>query len=109
MSCGVPKIRDDTRRPGIALFEQLEAAKAHDPVQCEAVIDLVTGLVPRSVVAAEDHGLDVRYRLLEKIRQYGEERLVDGGETQTLLIRHAHFYAVVSVWAAFPRAQPLAP
>jgi len=52
--------------------------------------------------AAEDHGLGVRYRLLETIRQYGEERLVDCGETQTLPIRHAHFYAVLSVRAAFP-------
>jgi non-specific serine/threonine protein kinase len=102
MSCGVRRSATTLGEPGIALFEQLEAAKAHDPVQCEAVIDLVTGLVPRSVVAAEDHGLGVRYRLLETIRQYGEERLVDCGETQTLPIRHAHFYAVLSVRAAFP-------
>ena len=39
------------------------------------MLDLVTGLVARSLVVAEDRGLATRYRLLETIRQYAEERL----------------------------------
>jgi len=38
------------------------------------VLDLVTSLVARSLVVAEDRGLATRYRLLETIRQYAEER-----------------------------------
>ena len=52
-------------------------------------MDLVAGLVARSLVVAEDGAQGTRYRLLETIRQYGEERLADWGETDTLVIRHA--------------------
>ena len=38
--------------------------------------------------------------MLETIRQYGEERLSGWGETGTLLLRHAHFYADLSARAA---------
>src|ERR1700751_4762783 len=39
----------------------------------DAVFGLLASLVARSLVVAEDHGLRTRYRLLETIRQYGEE------------------------------------
>ena len=38
--------------------------------------------------------------MLETIRQYGEERLADWGETDDLVIRHARFYADLSARAA---------
>ncbi len=47
----------------------------------------------RSLVVAERGGLDTRYRLLETIREYGEERLVEHGETDALRDRHARYYA----------------
>ena len=56
-------------------------------------MDLVTGLVARSLVVAEDGEQGTRYRLLETIRQYGEERLADLGKTDQLLAKHARFYA----------------
>ena len=63
-------------------------------------MDLVTGLVARSLVVAEESVLGTRYRLLETIRQYGEERLAEWGQTSNLLIRHGRFYADLSVRAA---------
>ena len=39
------------------------------------MFELLAGLVARSLVVAEEKGLETRYRLLETIRQYGEERL----------------------------------
>jgi hypothetical protein len=63
-------------------------------------MDLVAGLVARSLVVAEDSGVGTRYRLLETIRQYGEERLADSRETAELQIRHAAFYARFSAHAA---------
>jgi predicted ATPase len=85
---------------GGATMEAIEQVCSGDPVGREAVMDLVTGLVARSLVIAEDHSLGTRYRLLETIRQYGEERLAEHGETETLRIRHASFYAALMARAA---------
>jgi predicted ATPase len=85
---------------GGATLEAIEEICGGDPVEREAVMDLLTGLVARSLVVAEHHDSGTRYRLLETIRQYGEERLVECGETETLRIRHASFYAALSARAA---------
>ena len=49
---------------------------------------------------AEDHDTGTRYRLLETIRQYSEERLADYGETAVLRTRHSRFYGDLLVEAA---------
>ncbi len=85
---------------GGATLEAIEEICSGDPVEREAIMDLVTGLVARSLVIAEDQGLGTRYRLLETIRQYGEERLAEWGDTETLRIRHADFYAALTARAA---------
>ena len=85
-----------------------EAAPSRPSRRCAAaipstrdeVMDLVTGLVARSLVVAEDGSAGTRYRLLETIRQYGEERLAGWTETEALLIRHARFYADLAARAA---------
>jgi len=77
----------------------IEEICSGDPVESEDVLDLVTSLVARSLVVAEDRGLATRYRLLETIRQYAEERLAETDEAETLLMRHARFYADLSVTA----------
>lgn len=80
---------------GGATLEAIEEICSGDPVEREAVMDLLTGLVTRSLVVAEHHDMGTRYRLLETIRQYGEERLAECGEVETLRIRHAGFYAAL--------------
>jgi predicted ATPase/DNA-binding SARP family transcriptional activator len=57
------------------------------------VFGLLASLVARSLVVAEDHGHETRYRQLETIRQYGEERLGQGHETKHWRARHAGYYA----------------
>jgi hypothetical protein len=44
-------------------------------------------------VVAEEHGPETRYRLLETIRQYGEEHLDQAGQTERWRVRHASYYA----------------
>jgi predicted ATPase/class 3 adenylate cyclase len=78
---------------GGATLEAIEEICSGDPVERAAVLDLLTGLVARSLVIAEEHDLDARFRLLETIRQYGEERLAEWKETESLRLRHARFYA----------------
>jgi non-specific serine/threonine protein kinase len=57
------------------------------------VLDLLSGLVEKSlVVYEEDENGEGRYRLLETIRHYGRERLVEGGENPTLCERHSGFF-----------------
>ena len=57
------------------------------------MFELLAGLVARSLVVAEEHGPETRYRLLETIRQYGEERLGEAGEAERWRARHAGYYA----------------
>ena len=73
--------------------EAAEAVCAGGPIDGRAVLGLLTDLVARSLVIADRGGLDTRYRLLETIREYGEERLVEHGETDALRERHARYYA----------------
>ena len=74
-------------------LQAAEAVCAGDPVEAGAVLDLTERLVARSLVVAEDRGFQTRYRLLETIRQYGEERLAEHGETDVLRSHHALFFA----------------
>ena len=85
---------------GGCTLEAVEEVCSGDPIERDAVVDIVTGLVARSLVVAEDRGLGTRYRLLETIRQYGEERLAAWGETEPILTAHSHFYAALLARAA---------
>jgi predicted ATPase/class 3 adenylate cyclase len=85
---------------GGCTLDAVEEICSGDPVARDDVLDFVTGLVARSLVIAEDSVLGTRYRLLETIRQYSEERLAGWGETDMLLIGHARFFADLSAMAA---------
>lgn len=52
-----------------------EAVSDSDDIPADAVLDLLTRLVDKSLVVVEQHGGEVRYRMLETIRQYGVEKL----------------------------------
>ena len=84
---------------GGCTLEAIEEVCSGDPVDRSAALDLVTGLVSRSLVIAEEHATGMRYRLLETIRQYSEERLAGYGETKTVRSRHTRFYAELLVAA----------
>ena len=66
---------------GGCTLEAAEVVCAGQGIDADAVFDLLANLVARSLVVAEEHGFHTRYRLLETIRQYGEERLREAGET----------------------------
>ena len=57
-------------------------------------------LVDKSLVAIEDDGVDRRYRLLETVRVYAEERSIEAGENAVARDRHRdHFLAWVEAIA----------
>jgi hypothetical protein len=91
-----PEQRLLARLAGFAAGATLEAAETvcgGDGIDPDAVFELLAALVARSLVVPEEKGLQTRYRLLETIRQYGEERLDQTGETERWRARHAGHYS----------------
>jgi predicted ATPase/DNA-binding CsgD family transcriptional regulator len=60
------------------------------------VLDLIAGLVEKSVLLREERQSGVRYRLLETIRQYGRDRLVEHGDDIRLRGRHRDHYLALA-------------
>ena len=55
----------------------VEAVCADDAIDVDDVFDLLDSLVDKSMITVDRSGDTARYRLLETLRQYGEERLGD--------------------------------
>jgi predicted ATPase len=71
-------------------IEAAEAVCSGEPVAEAGVLDLLTGLVDKSLVMTDGQANGpMRYRLLESLRQFADERLAESRETQTYLERHA--------------------
>lgn len=56
------------------------------------VIDLLTSLVDKSLVIYEEQRGQERYRLLEMVRQYGRDQLIDLGEAEIAQGSHLDFF-----------------
>jgi predicted ATPase/class 3 adenylate cyclase len=67
------------------------------------LIDRLTRLVDRSLVIVE-RGAATRYRMLETIRQYAREKLIEAGEVATIADRHFATFAALAA-AAYPELQ----
>ncbi|WP_327743396.1 LuxR C-terminal-related transcriptional regulator [Streptomyces europaeiscabiei] len=81
-------------------LDAAEAVCADDGIERDEVLDLLDRLVVQSVVLpCEREGL-ARYRLLETIRRYGQERLAESGEEQRTLRRHHAFYVTLAEGSA---------
>jgi predicted ATPase/DNA-binding SARP family transcriptional activator/DNA-binding CsgD family transcriptional regulator len=78
---------------GGATLQAAEAVCRGEGIDPDAVFGLLASLVARSLVVAEEHGPQSRYRLLETIRQYGEEHIGQSGEAERWRARHAGYYA----------------
>jgi predicted ATPase len=63
-----------------------------DGIHRSEVVDLLTHLVDKSLVVVEERGKEVRYKLLEMVRQYGREKLIEAEEESILSRRHREWY-----------------
>jgi predicted ATPase/class 3 adenylate cyclase len=61
-------------------------------VDHDAVLNLLSGLVDQSLVTTAEHGAEVRYGLLETVRQYAAARLAEAGEVDAVGERHLAYY-----------------
>jgi DNA-binding CsgD family transcriptional regulator len=60
------------------------------------VLDLLTLLVDKSLVVADNIGPATRYRLLETVRQYAAEKLGESGEADAVRSRHRDHYTALA-------------
>ncbi|OBH88782.1 LuxR C-terminal-related transcriptional regulator [Mycobacterium sp. E2733] len=77
----------------------LDAARAvagGGDVERYQVLDLLSLLVDKSLVVAENSGGRTRYRLLETVRQYALEKLAESGEADAIRSRHRDHYTALA-------------
>jgi predicted ATPase/DNA-binding CsgD family transcriptional regulator len=73
-------------------LEAAEEVCGGDAVATSEVLNLLLHLVDRSMVVARDRDNQSWYRLLETVRQYASQRLVEAGEADEMRQRHLTWY-----------------
>ncbi|MCW3098702.1 MAG: hypothetical protein JWL77_4320 [Chthonomonadaceae bacterium] len=79
-------------------LDAAEAVCAENGLESWQVLDLLTSLVDRSLVAYEEREPEAggRYRLLEMVRQYAAERLKASGEAATIGGKHSRWFLALA-------------
>jgi predicted ATPase len=68
------------------------ASAVHGP----DALQLLLRLIDKSLVVVERRGRVQRYDMLETVRQYAEEKLIDSGEAADVQARHRDYYVSVA-------------
>jgi predicted ATPase len=76
---------------GISLDAAEEVCRGDDLAGSE-VVDLLAALTDKSLIQADTTLTPTRYRMLETIRQYAQERLAERGATAAARRRHAFWF-----------------
>jgi predicted ATPase/class 3 adenylate cyclase/tetratricopeptide (TPR) repeat protein len=69
-----------------------EAVGTGHDVDRDGLVELLGRLVDKSLVLMDDQGQEVRYRLLETIRQYALDKLAETSEAEAVRDRHRDFF-----------------
>ena len=78
-------------------LEAAEAVCAGEEVEDWEILDLLSRLVAKSLVVVEPPNAGrVRYRLLENLRSYARERLVESSEAEGLTVRHRDWFVALA-------------
>ena len=87
--------------PRLAVFagsfslEAAEAVAAGGPVDADDMLDLLERLIDKSLLTPEATSTEARYRMLETIRDYAQERLSEAAEAAGVHARHRDWYLSV--------------
>ncbi len=73
-------------------LEAAEAVCSGADLEPDEVLDLLTRLVDKSLVQAEEQAGAMRYSRLETVRQYAREKLLDSNESELLHDCHLDFF-----------------
>lgn len=69
-----------------------EETCAGEGLERDEVLDVLSRLVDKSLVVVGEQGPEMRYRLLETMRQYAQEKLRISAKLAVLQKRYAHFF-----------------
>ncbi|CAM2950718.1 LuxR family transcriptional regulator [Mycobacterium intermedium] len=78
-------------------FDAAQAVGAADDAESYQLLDQLGLLVDKSLVVTDDSGTEMRYRMLETVRQYAQEKLGESGEADEVRTRHRDFYVNAAV------------
>ncbi|MEV3904919.1 LuxR family transcriptional regulator [Mycobacterium sp. NPDC050551] len=73
-----------------------EAVAGDTEVERHQVLDLLSLLVDKSLLVSEGARGPTRYRLLETVRQYSQEKLGESGEADAVRCRHRDHYTAMA-------------
>jgi non-specific serine/threonine protein kinase len=73
-----------------------ESVCAGDDLPTDDVLDLMSALVSKSIIQADVQRGDVRYTMLESLREFAAERLRDAEEVESLRARHLGWFAALA-------------
>jgi predicted ATPase/DNA-binding CsgD family transcriptional regulator len=86
-----------------------EEVCSDEAIPAGAVLDVMAGLVDKSIVVAHDRGGRVRYQMSETLREYGRARLTECGEIAEFRRRErdwCHRFILIAESRWFGRDQP---
>lgn len=81
---------------GTWTLEAAEAVCTGGSIESPDLLDLLTHLVDKSLVVVDPPRGEARYRLLETVRQYARNRLVESGEMVEVRARHRDWYLALA-------------
>jgi len=73
-------------------LDAAQAVGASSEIETYQLMDQLSLLVDKSLVVADDTSDGMRYRLLETVRQYAQEKLSESGEADEVRTRHRDYY-----------------
>jgi predicted ATPase len=73
-------------------LEAAEAVASGGPVNADEMIDLLAHLIDKSLLMPEPTPTEARYRMLETIRDYAQERLAESDEAAEMHARHRDWF-----------------
>lgn len=77
-------------------LDAAQAVAGDAEVERYQILDQLALLVDKSLVVAENSGGATRYRLLETVRQYAQEKLGESGEAEAVRARHRDHYTAMA-------------
>jgi DNA-binding CsgD family transcriptional regulator len=77
-------------------LDAAQAVAGAGEVERHQVLDLLTLLIDKSLVVAENASGPSRYRRLETVRQYAQEKLGESGEADAVRNRHREHYTALA-------------
>lgn len=78
-------------------IEAAEEVCSDENLLREEIIDLLSQLADKSLIITVNE--NKRYRMLETIRQYGDEKLFSSGKTEEIILKHLDYYTGFAVYA----------